>query len=134
MNPSHYETLLAICQGRRSTRDFADRPLSPEVIQQILDVALTAPYASGKRNWEIVVVTDPEQRQRMVEAVRQRAGHEAAGQAERFGGEQGQHADTGDRFDVVVAFPLPRLLVGLRVHQRQRGGDAVGRDENGRRR
>lgn len=71
MPSTRYDTLLAICQGRKSARDFADRPVPPDDIERILAVARTAPYASGKKNWEIIVVSDPAQRMRMVEAVRQ---------------------------------------------------------------
>jgi len=108
---SRYETLLSICQGRKSTRDFADRALSPELIQKILDVALTAPYASGKRNWEIVVVTDPEQRQRMVEAVRRRAGEIEGQVKEAFRPEFATYAENFSAFSTAPAIFIPTYRI-----------------------
>lgn len=70
MTNERYEALLALCQGRRCRREFVPgQPLAPEQIEQIRAVALTSPYASGKKNWEIMVVTDPEVLQKMVAAV-----------------------------------------------------------------
>ncbi len=53
-----YDSLHEICSRRRSVRAFAERPLSAEEIGRIRAIAATSPYASGKRNWELRVVTD----------------------------------------------------------------------------
>jgi nitroreductase len=53
-----YEMLAAICKARRARRDFAPAPLEEALIEKILQVAHTSPYASGRKNWEIQVVTD----------------------------------------------------------------------------
>ena len=57
-NPQQYQALLDLCTARASRRDFRDEALAPDVIEKIKAVALTSPYASGRRNWEIEVVTD----------------------------------------------------------------------------
>lgn len=69
-----YESLLALCSARHCRRDFRpDHPLSAEQIEQIKTVALTSPYASGKTNWEIMVVTERTQIKAMADAVQQRS-------------------------------------------------------------
>ncbi len=55
-----YETLLKICESRRSTRVFDERPVPDEIIEKIIKVAYTSPYASGKKNWEIMSITNRE--------------------------------------------------------------------------
>lgn len=57
---SDYEALLKICNSRRSTRMYDERPVPEEIIEKIKKVAYTSPYASGKKNWEIMSVTDRE--------------------------------------------------------------------------
>lgn len=58
-SPETYNQLYAICQARRARRVFAEQPLSEDQIEKILGVAYTSPYASGRKNWEVQVVTDP---------------------------------------------------------------------------
>jgi nitroreductase len=111
MNPSRYETLLSICRERKSARHFSERLPTPEIIQQILDVALTAPYASGKKNWEIVVVTDPEQRQRMVDAVKQRAGEIGKQVRDNFRSEFATYAENFSAFSTAPAIFIPTYRI-----------------------
>lgn len=59
MNAS-YEQLLALCQSRKSRRRFSDENISDEEIQLITTLAGTSPYASGRKNWSIVVVKKKE--------------------------------------------------------------------------
>lgn len=56
--PAEYDALLTLCAARRSVREFCAQPLTPEQIAAIRAIALTAPYASGKKNWELRVVTE----------------------------------------------------------------------------
>lgn len=58
MQRTDYETLLRICESRSSTRVFDDRPVPGEMLEKIKRIAHTSPYASGKKNWEITVLTD----------------------------------------------------------------------------
>jgi nitroreductase len=55
---TNYEVLAAICRARRARRDFAPEPLDEAMIEKILEVAYTSPYASGRKNWEVQLVTD----------------------------------------------------------------------------
>ena len=45
---------------RRTVRDFSDRPVPREVIEQCLLAAGTAPSGANQQPWRFVVVTDPE--------------------------------------------------------------------------
>lgn len=53
-----YGILKEICLARKSTRLFSDRPVSPDMVVKIKEIAYTSPYASNKKNWEIRVVDD----------------------------------------------------------------------------
>lgn len=44
---------------RRSVREFSDRPVAREVIEQILRIAGTAPSGANKQPWQFIVATDP---------------------------------------------------------------------------
>jgi nitroreductase len=59
MNLNNYDSLKYICQKRRSVRDFQETPVSEQDIQKILEIARTSPYASNKKNWEIIVIDNP---------------------------------------------------------------------------
>jgi nitroreductase len=55
-----YESLKTLCERRRSVRSFDPRDVSPGDIEKIKAIAYTSPYASGRRNWELMAVTDRE--------------------------------------------------------------------------
>ncbi len=65
-----YETLKHICTNRKSTRKFSEQEVSPETIEKILEIAKTSPYASGRKNWEIVVVDNRQTIQTLADCVR----------------------------------------------------------------
>ena len=69
MNEQSYDDLLALCQKRRSTRSFSEKPLSAGQIEKIKAVAMTSPYASGRKNWEVITVTEKETIAKMAEVV-----------------------------------------------------------------
>ena len=52
---------------RRMVRHFSDRPLAPELVQQILDLARHAPSAGFTQGQSFVVVTRPELKQAIAE-------------------------------------------------------------------
>ena len=64
-----YEALLSLCQKRHSVRTFSTQPVSDEQIDKIRTIALTSPYASGRKNWELMVITEKETIARMADAV-----------------------------------------------------------------
>jgi iodotyrosine deiodinase len=53
---------------RRTVREFADRPVSREVIEDCLRAAGTAPNGANLQPWHFVVVSDPAVKQRIREA------------------------------------------------------------------
>ena len=46
-------------ETRRSVRDFSDRPVPPEVIENIIKAASTAPSGAHKQPWTFCVVSNP---------------------------------------------------------------------------
>jgi len=69
---SYYENLKTICLSRRSVRKFAPKIVPPEDIEKIKTIAYTSPYASNRKNWELVVVTDNTQIRNIVDQVGER--------------------------------------------------------------
>jgi iodotyrosine deiodinase len=53
---------------RRSVRDFSDRPVPRDVIDDCLRAAGTAPSGANKQPWHFVVVADPAVKRRIREA------------------------------------------------------------------
>ena len=51
---------LQTMQNRRTVRDFSDRPVPREVIEDCLLAAGTAPNGANRQPWKFVVVGDPE--------------------------------------------------------------------------
>jgi nitroreductase len=50
--------LLELMKTRRSVREFADKPIAKEALENIVDAARFAPTARNVQPWEFVVVTD----------------------------------------------------------------------------
>jgi len=55
----------AMMNRRRTTRMFSKRPVPPEVIQNCLRAAGTAPSGANMQPWSFVVVEDPELKRRI---------------------------------------------------------------------
>jgi len=55
-------------RGRRSVRDYSDRDVPPDVIENCLLAAGSAPSGANKQPWHFAVVTDPTVKQRIREA------------------------------------------------------------------
>lgn len=53
---------------RRSVREFSDRPVPREVIEQVIMSASTAPSGAHKQPWTFCVVSDPEIKKQIREA------------------------------------------------------------------
>jgi len=49
---------LEAMRSRRSVREFSDKPIPKEAIEQMVDCGRLAPTARGEEPWEFVVVTD----------------------------------------------------------------------------
>lgn len=65
---SSRELLLQIMQSRRDVRGnhFSDEPISDEIIQKLLDAAMTAPSVGLSEPWEFIIVKDLKTRQKIV--------------------------------------------------------------------
>ncbi len=55
--PDRTDTLAALLQSRRSVRKYQARPVSRELIEQVLEAARWAPSPHGKQPWRFVVLT-----------------------------------------------------------------------------
>ena len=65
MDSSEFYGFLA---NRASIRSYSGVPLEDEALTYILSCASTAPSAGNLESWDVVVVTDPEQRSQLAEA------------------------------------------------------------------
>ena len=54
------ESFYVQMQSRRSVRDFSDRPVPMQVIDQAILAAGTAPSGANKQPWHFAVTTDPD--------------------------------------------------------------------------
>lgn len=66
-------TTLDWLLSRRSLRDFSDRPVARETLENLLLAATSAPSATNRQPWNFAVVTSARLRAAIVEAVRERA-------------------------------------------------------------
>jgi len=53
---------------RRSVRDFSDKPIAKEVIENIIKTASTAPSGAHKQPWTFCIVSDPVLKKKIREA------------------------------------------------------------------
>ncbi len=56
---------LARVSERRSVRQFSSEPVAPELIENAVRAACTAPSGANQQPWTFVVVSDPELKQRI---------------------------------------------------------------------
>ncbi len=62
------DTFLAVT-SRREVRRYADRPISPDVERRILEAGRVSGSSKNRQPWRFVVVSDPENRERVASAV-----------------------------------------------------------------
>ncbi|HEX6289648.1 MAG TPA: nitroreductase family protein [Herpetosiphonaceae bacterium] len=58
-----------IIRGRRSVRQYQPRPVQREMIMQVIDAARWAPSPHGRMPWRFVVLTQPERKTHLAEAM-----------------------------------------------------------------
>lgn len=58
-----------VIKGRRSVRQFQDRPVAPELVERILEAGRWAPSPHGRMPWRFAVLTRPEPKLRLAEAM-----------------------------------------------------------------
>jgi len=71
MTHKKYMDLKSICKARRSVRTYSDQPIPPEYIIKIKEIAATSPYASGKKNWEIIALDNKESIHKIAQLVKE---------------------------------------------------------------
>ncbi|MBA2442192.1 MAG: TIGR03668 family PPOX class F420-dependent oxidoreductase, partial [Rubrobacter sp.] len=55
--------------GRRSVRRYLDREVPEEIVDRVLDAARWAPSPHGRQPWRFAVLTSPESRERLSDAM-----------------------------------------------------------------
>jgi len=70
MTQKKYQDLKSVCKARRSVRTFLDKPVPPEYIIKIKEIATTSPYASGKKNWEIIALDNKDSIHKIAQLVK----------------------------------------------------------------
>jgi F420 biosynthesis protein FbiB-like protein len=65
--PQRAADLPTLIRGRRSVRQFQERPVTREQIEQILEAARWAPSPHGRQPWRFVVLIKPELKQRLAD-------------------------------------------------------------------
>jgi|SRR5579884_990191 len=71
-----------VIHTQRSIRQFKPDPVPEEAIWKILDAAIRAPSGSNTQPWAFLVVREPDKRERIAQAVRERMGDPVQGRAE----------------------------------------------------
>ena len=51
---------LECIRTRRSIREYQDKPVSDELVREVIGAAMMAPSAGNVRPWQFIVLTDPE--------------------------------------------------------------------------
>ncbi len=64
------EALHAFLAGKRSVRQFSDRPVSREILEKILEVGSLTSTASNVQDWYTTIVTSPEKKAILVQGVK----------------------------------------------------------------
>ncbi len=68
------EALHMFLAGKRSVRQFSDRPVSKEILEKILEVGSFTSTASNTQDWYATIVTSPEKRAILVKGVKKMEG------------------------------------------------------------
>ncbi|WP_417488776.1 nitroreductase family protein [Maricaulis sp.] len=106
---------------RRTVRDFADRPVDPEIVKHAIDAAGTAPSGANHQPWHFVVIQDPARRK----ALREAAEKEEKAFYEGKGGEEWLEALAPLGTDSTKPF-LETAPVLIAVFAQKRGGERAG--------
>jgi len=61
--------LADIIRGRRSVRQYQDRPVPRELLEQVLEAARWAPSPHGRQPWRFAVLTQPAPKQRLADSM-----------------------------------------------------------------
>lgn len=64
-----YDDLMRVIRGRRSVRSFVPDPVTPDVIEKLIEAARWAPSASNRQAYRFLAITSTEMLDRMAEVV-----------------------------------------------------------------
>lgn len=67
--PQRINNLAALLRNRRSVRQYSDRPVADEQIEQVLEAARWAPSPHGRQPWRFVILTQTETKLRLIESM-----------------------------------------------------------------
>jgi F420 biosynthesis protein FbiB-like protein len=67
--PEMLETFERLLRSRRSVRRFRDEPIDNAIVERVLEAGLWAPSPHGTQPWRFVVITRPENRARLADAM-----------------------------------------------------------------
>ncbi len=59
--------LMTAIKGRRSVRKYEEKDIPGDLLNQVLEAVRWAPSWSNTQSWEVVVIKDPAQKQKIVE-------------------------------------------------------------------
>lgn len=127
MQLNDYENLKNLCEKRHSCRSFTDHPVAPELIQKIKHIALTSPYVSGKKNWEIMEITDRKIISLIAAAVRQKSKQLRSHMNNDFQASFGDYARMFTVFEnaPVLLLPTFRISAGFSLMMTSQSSDIV---------
>ena len=60
--------IMQAIKARRSIRDYKDKAVEPEKLEEVLEAARLAPSASNRQDWKFVVVQDEQTRKELAAA------------------------------------------------------------------
>ncbi len=58
----------ALLLNRQSVRRYSDKPVAPEIIDQLIEAVRLAPSASNSQPWKLIMVTDPALKEEVAQA------------------------------------------------------------------
>src|SRR5262245_10193984 len=107
--------LLELMQSRRSIRKFLSKVPERELLEKLVEAAITAPSASNKQPWRFFIVTNSAIKSRMAETVRAAVARVAGHIESQFESAFRSYGDYFTRFEnaPVVMVPLYRPLTLL---------------------
>lgn len=100
--------------GRRSVRKYLDKPVSKEMIQEIIEGACMAPSAANQQPWYFLAITNQADRARCIAHVSQSFNAYRASLEKRFGHNSPVIKETQVFFDTLGGAPVLVLVFLLK--------------------
>ena len=70
MDDTLFDHFKVLCEKRRSVRSFSDEKIPREDIEKVLMIAKTSPYSGNRKDWDIIVIDDPEKIKELANVVK----------------------------------------------------------------